>query len=174
MRKIGLLSGLLAALVLAAACDSSGANQDGPLGSPGNPSQQCFGGSAPGHADTDGIQRFENIGRHSLVIDRVTLASPRNLRLVGSYIVPGLYLVGAWNSFPPPASQLDKGVQWARRSRPAGTLVPPRHWIDVVVGVARISNAKGSSAGIKVLYHDSSGSYALQSRIQIVVRAHCS
>jgi hypothetical protein len=180
MRRIGLLPGLLAGtvLVLAAACDSSTAGQgSGPLGWPGNPSTQCFGEAQPGHADTDGVQDFMNTGRNTIVIDRVTLASARHLRLVGAYTVPGRYLVGAWNSFPPPASELDKGVKWAERRRPAGTRVLPGHWVDIVVGVAPTSQATGRSAGIKVLYHADGTSYALQSRVQIVIKvrpAQCS
>lgn len=180
MRKTRLLPGLLAAsvLVLAAACDSSGASQDsGPLGWPGNPGTQCYGDTPLGHADTDGIQGFTNTGRKALVIDRVTLASARHLRLVGAYIVPGRYLVGAWNNFPPPASQLDRGVQWPRRRRPAGTRVLPGHWVNVVVGVAPTNRTAGRSAGITVLYHVGSTSYTLQSRIQIVLKvrpAECS
>jgi len=176
MRRIILLPGLLVLTALAAVLlvyrVLGGHLGPGPLGfpdhQPGNEIVQCFPGRLH-HADTEGSDSFDNTGDSTLVIDSVTLASARHLRLVGAYIVPGRYVVGGWASFPPPARQLDKGVQWAKRRRPAGTRVLPGHWINIVVGLEPTA-AIGSTAGIEVHYHDGYADYELQSTVRTIMK----
>lgn len=107
-----------------------------------------------------------------LVIDHVFLASARNLKLAGAYIVPvtGPDLVGTWGTFPPPAGQLPRSVQWARRRLPSGARVLPGEEVNVVVGLAPASRATGSTAGIEVLYQDGSTKYVLRSNIRVIVK----
>lgn len=176
MRRRRLLIGLagLAAAALAAVLTvvfwSAGRTViiGGPLGPSGNLSTVCDPGQ-PGRADTVGIQNFRNAGRDTLVIDRVTLADPRSLRLAGAFIVPGQDLVGVGGPFPPPADQIPKGVQWAKRRLPPGTQVPPGAWISIPVGVEPTRDATGRSAGLVIWYHDGSTRYELRSNVRMVI-----
>lgn len=86
----------------------------GPLGPRENVSTACLPGR-PGNANTDGLENYVNGGHGTLIIDRVSLAQPRGLKLAGAYIVPGKYSVGTRATFPPPAGQLLRGVEWAQR-----------------------------------------------------------
>jgi hypothetical protein len=168
----------LAAFLTVVLWPSDGTLASGPLGPPGNRDTLCL--PVPlGGADTDGFQSFTNGSHDVLVIDRVYLASARNLRLVGAYIVPvtGPNLTGTWGTFPPPAEQLPRSVQWAKRQRPADARVLPGEEVNVVAGLAPTSRATGSTAGIAVLYHDGSTKYALRSNIRVQVKvppARCS
>jgi hypothetical protein len=178
-RRGGLLLGLLAVAAMAAvlifvvfsrlsSSPRTGA-ESGPLGPPGNPATQCLPGR-PGHANTQGVQNFTNTSHDTLVIDRVTLGAPHNIRLTGVFLVPGRWLVGTWATFPPPANKLLRGVQWSKRRQPAGTRVLPGHWINVVVGLEPTSRPAGSTSGIEIFYHDGRAHYELRSRVRTIIR----
>jgi hypothetical protein len=141
----------------------------GPLGPAGNLSTICEP-TRLGNAVTIGIQGFSNRGDNTVTIDRMTLGAARDIRLTGAFIVPGRYLVGAWGTFPPPARQLMKGVQWASRRHPAGTRVRPHGWVGVVAGVEPTGHATGKSAGIVVWYHDGGKHYELQTNVRILLK----
>jgi hypothetical protein len=180
MRKFRLLLGLPAVVALAAVLavtavlviilrpSGSAVALGGPLGPPGNQSTVCLP-SRLGHAVTIGLQDFTNSGHDAVIIDRVTLGAPRNLRLAGAYAVPGRYAVGVWESFPPPAGQLLQGVQWAKRRQPAGTRIPPGAWVNVVAGVEPTRKAKDTSTGIIVWYRDGSTHYELRTNVRMIV-----
>jgi hypothetical protein len=51
----------------------------------------CLRGQA-GHGNADGFEGCTSSGSGPVVIDRVSLASPKDLRIVGAYIVPDRYL----------------------------------------------------------------------------------
>jgi hypothetical protein len=167
----GLAVVTLAAVLTVVLWPSGGQLASGPLGPPGNHDTLCLPVRLGG-ADTDGFRSFTNRSHDLLVIDRAYLASARNLKLVGAYIVPvtGTELTGTWATFPPPAGRLPKGVQWARRLPPAGAHVRPGEQVNVVVGLAPASHAAGSTTGIEVLYHDGSTRYELRSNIRVIVK----
>jgi hypothetical protein len=174
MRKAGLLLGLLTLVALAAVLviilrpSASAVTLGGPLGPPGNLSTLCTP-SRLGQPVTIGLQNFTNSSHDTVTIDRVTLASPRNLTLAGAYTVPGRYLVGVWPTFPPPARQLVKGVQWAKRRHPAGARVPPGGWVNVVAGVDPTRRGQDTTTGIVVWYHDGGTRYELRSNVRVIV-----
>jgi hypothetical protein len=174
MRKISLLLGLLAVAVLAAVLvvivrpSASAVSLGGPLGPPGNLSTVCLP-SRLGHAVTIGIQDFTNSGHDSVIVDRVTFGTPHSLRLAGAYAVPGRYTVGVWRTFPPPAGQLLKGVQWARRRQAAGTRVSSGGWVNVAAGIDPTRKAKDTTTGIVVWYHDGSKRYELRTNVRVIV-----
>ncbi len=141
----------------------------GPLGPPGNLATACLPAS-PGQADTEGLQNPTNSSHDTLVIDRVALASPQNITLVGAYIVPGTGLVGAWRGFPPPAGQLAKDVALTKWRPAAGARVLPGETIDVVAGLAPTSHATASTAGIEVFYHDGSTHYELVFNLRVIIK----
>jgi hypothetical protein len=175
MRKARLLLGLLLVAALAAVLVAvlrpfaTTVVDGGPLGPQDNPGTACLPGR-PGHGNTDGLESYVNSGPGIVIIDRVSLASPRNLRLAGAYIVPGRYAVGTWGTFPPPAGQLPKGVKWAERRLPAGTHVLPGQRVNVVVGVAPTRDTSGSTAGILVWYHDRHTYYERRSSIRVAIK----
>src|SRR5438067_2447269 len=125
-------------MALLAGCSASARHGPaaGPLGYPDGANQS--GLCQPdlhGQPETVATDDIRNNGHHTVVIDRLVLVRPRHLALVGSYIVPGQFAVGQWASFPPPARQLDMGVQWASRHVTTGALVLPGHWINPVIGL---------------------------------------
>lgn len=174
-QRITLLPGLLALAALAgvlAGCSSSSDRPGpGPLGYPGNqtPNQTtlCMDGHL-GIAYTEGLDSFTNTSHDTLTITRVTLTSASHMRLVRAYIVPGRYLVGSFHTFPPPAGQLLKGVQWARRRPPAGTHIPPGHWINVVVGLEPTGTT--GKAKVQVIYQDGSTRYERVSSLRTIIK----
>jgi hypothetical protein len=141
----------------------------GPLGPQENVATACLPGR-PGNANTDGLENYVNSGRGTVIIDRLSLAQARGLKLAGAYIVPGRYSVGTWATFPPPAGQLPRGVEWAQRRSPGGTRVPPGRHINVVAGIEPTGDATGSTAGIVVWYHDGNTHYQRRSMVRVVIK----
>lgn len=147
----------------------------GPLGPEDNPGSMCVPGRL-GHGDTDGFESYTNSGPGTVVIDRVSVASSRNLKIIGGYALPGRAAVGVWTRFPPPVRQLPKGVQWSKRQPIPGTRVAPHQWVNLAIGLVPMRDAPGTSAGIVVWYHDGSQHYARRSNIRIVIKlppGHC-
>lgn len=89
------------------------------------------------------------------MLNRVALLHPRHERLVGSYAVPGVYIVGVVNWPPrnPPTSR-----NWKDRQAVHGFRLAPGKTFNMVLGV--IANAKGraTSQGMRIYYHDTVGS----------------
>jgi len=142
----------------------------GPLGPPPvNLVTECLPANV-GQADTHGMDSFTNKSHDVLVIDHVGLASARNMRIVGAYIVPGTGQVGEWRGFPPPAAQLDKDVRWAKREPAAGARVSPGETVNVVVGLEPTGRATASAKGIELLYHDGGTQYELVSNVTVIIK----
>jgi len=155
------------AAVLFTACASL---VQGPLGPTENDSTACVPAAGVGQALTIGIDSAKNTGGTTLVIDRIALASPRHIRLTGAYVVPGENLVGEEATFPPPASEIPANVQWSRRHKPAGARLSPGQWSGFVVGLAPVSRATASTAGLVVFYHVGSAQYEWRSHVRIVIK----
>lgn len=126
--------------------------------------------AAVGQARTVGIDGAKNTGGTALVIDRIAVASPRHIRLTGAYVVPGENWIGIARTFPPPASSIGPRVDWSGRHKPAGALIPPGKWAGFVVGLAPVSHATASIAGLVVFYHVGSSHYEWRSRTRIVLK----
>jgi hypothetical protein len=167
---MALAAGLAA--VSLTAC-SHGISTDGPLGPPGNGDTVC----APvkqGHLITCGVDLVFNQGRQTLVIESVSLRSPRRIRMTGALIVPtdkgnGICL---WAGFPPPTRRLLRstpGLEWAKRRPPRGVRVLPGHEINPTVGLTPTSNQQGSAAGMRVRYEVSGRQYELDTMTRIVL-----
>lgn len=162
-----ILSALLAVTAVlglaAAGCGSGDPASDGPLSSadgrkgPIPDGAICVPGGRP---QTFGDQTFTNYGTSTVVVDRVVLLHPHNERLIGSYAVLGGWLIGAvpW----PPKSQ-DMPPQWRpgwnHRQPVRGFRLAPGKTFNMVLGVATITPARGTSRGMLVFYHDPSASY---------------
>jgi hypothetical protein len=164
------LAGLIAtALALPAAACSSGPSTSGPLGPPGNYDFQCLPARLD-HTDSDGVQNFKNYGHSTIVINHVTLAAPRHLKLTGAIAIPGIWLAGSWLSYPPPAAQLPRDVRWSQHRPAAGFQVLPGHWVNIVLGVEATAAPGGRSPGMIVAYHIGSSQYVLQSHVAVIIK----
>jgi hypothetical protein len=119
---------------------------------------------------SDGYLSVKNNSTGVLTVERVSLASPRNIRFLGAYIVPVRgNVIGDFDGWPPPADKLQRGVMWAQRHRPAGARIRPGESIDSVVGLAiTAGHAKASDNGQLIYYRDASGNqYVMHSNIHI-------
>jgi len=181
-RRILLLSGPLLIAVLAAVlvpvltAQSVVTGSDQPFGPQGNQATEClpyYGGIAL----TDGVIAVTNHASQTATIERLSLGSPKRLRLIGAYIVPTTEVVmGAWRGWPPPqAAQHVPGTIWSRRHRPAGAQIRPGEKVSVVVGLALPGDPKkgsqGSSSGVTLRYRVGSQQYLWHSNVQVVLKA---
>jgi hypothetical protein len=166
------LAAVLAAVSLTAC--SRGVSLDGPLGPPGSGVTVCVS-VKPGHLVTDGVDVVTNKGNQTLVIESLSLRSPRKMRMTGALIVPlhGGGGIGLWAGFPPPTRQLLRSttdVEWAKRRPPRGVRVLPGHEIGLAVGVTPTTTQQGSAAGTRVRYEVSGRQYELDTVTRIILK----
>jgi hypothetical protein len=150
------------------ACSSAPPVNSGPLGPPGNPFTECLPGS-PQHADTEALQDFTNSGNDTVTIDAIQFADPRNLKLTGAYVAPGQGELGAWLSFPPPATASSYGVDWSARQQATGARIKPGETADLVLGLRPARNATARTSGAEVLYQDGSTHYELLFNLAVII-----
>ncbi|HXW43543.1 MAG TPA: hypothetical protein VEL03_02065 [Streptosporangiaceae bacterium] len=150
-------------------CGSSGPATDGPLSSAENGRTPQGANCAPGgELQSFGTERFTNYGHVTVVLDRVALLHPQNERLVGSYAVPGIWLIGV---VPWPPRYAGIPATWAHRQPVHGFRLAPGQSFDMVLGVAAAAAGQASSEGMLVYYHDSAGSYLTTDHVAMIVAA---
>jgi hypothetical protein len=161
-----------------AACSSParhGAAADGPLSGGGFGSSSGGGDCGParvGQAQAFGDERFTNHGRATLVLDRVTLLSPHHERLIGSYAVPGDYLIGL--VYWPPQRADYAGLPltwkaWEHRRPVAGFRLAPGESFNLVFGVVATARGLATSPGAAIYYHDPAGSFVLRNHFAMQI-----
>jgi hypothetical protein len=162
---------LLAALTVGLSGCGSGLSE-GPLGArPENHS--VISQPAPrGGAVTIGFDVVYNGGSAPAVIDRLVLATPHNIKLIGAYLTIGGPM-GDWVTFPPILSASDRNDvypirYWANRHKPTGAVVPPHQWAGIALGL-EVTGARGSIAATDLFYHVGNTHYEWQSRIRIML-----
>jgi hypothetical protein len=174
VRRYGIRLFALGTAALASAlagCGSSdGPATDGPLS--GGPFGGPSGGAdcAPAHIGqpvTFGDERFTNRGHASLVLDRVGLRHPHNLRLVGSFAVPGRELVGVAPGWPPRYSGIP--YTWKYRQAVHDFRLAPGKSFNMVLGLTATAAARARSPGMVIYYHYSSGSYVVEDHFAMVI-----
>src|SRR5260370_2142987 len=140
---------------------SSGSRMDG--GIPHG--ENCVPG---GHAQTFGDQLFTNYGQVTVVVDRVALLHPRSERLIGSYAVPGRWLIGVvfW---PPKYPHMPP--TWNHRQPMHGFRLAPGKSFNMVLGVTCTGTGWATSHGSLVFYHDPSGSYVAKNYFAMTIAA---
>src|SRR5580658_2480547 len=158
---------LTAALALTG-CSSSGPATDGPLG--GGAYGSISGGSVcvPGRVGqprTFGIERFANHGHTTVVLDSVALLHPRNERLVGSYAVPGKFLIGI-EDWPPKYAGIPS--TWKDRQAVHGFRLAPGKTFNMVLGVEAVATSRANSQGMVIYYHDSEGRYVTSNDLAMI------
>src|SRR5262245_16819435 len=124
-----------------------------------------------GGADTIGFDAVTNSGSAPVVIDRLVIRSPRHIKLTGAYVTIG-GIVGDWATFPPviASNQGDAFRAWTNRHEPAGAVIPPHTLAGIALGLA-VTSAKGSIAGINLMYHVGQTHYEWHGHIRIVLTA---
>jgi len=160
----------LAAALASAGCGSSGPATDGPLS--GGAFGSISGGSdcSPGRVGqpvTFGDERFTNHGHATLVLDRVGLRHPLHVRLVGSYAVPGMGLVGVGLGFPPTYSGLPS--TWKHRQPVHAFRLAAGKSFDMALGVAATGGPPARSPGMVIYYHDPAGSYVADDHFAMII-----
>ena len=168
---LGVLAGSLA-YSLAGCGGNSGPVTDGPLsggsfGSPGG-SIVCVPGRV-GQPFAFGVDTFTNHGHVTIMLDRVALLHPRHERLIGSYAVPGLYMVGAvhWPPRNPPTSR-----NWKDRQPVHGFRLAPGKTFNMVLGLVATARGRVASQGMRIYYRGTAGSsYLTLDRNQMVIAA---
>lgn len=149
----------------------SGSATDGPL------SGGAYGSITSGHVcvpgrvgqpRTFGIERFTNHGHGTVMLDRVALLHPDHERLIGSYAVPGTWLVGvvAW-----PPKYVGLPPTWKHRQPVHGFRLAPGKSFNMVLGVAATAPGRAISRGMLVYYRDSAGSYVTSSGPAMIIGA---
>lgn len=151
-------------------CSSSGGRAtDGPLSSGVNGriprGSNCV---PPGRDQTFGDQQFTNHGSVTIVLDRVALLRPHHERLIGSYAVPGRWLIGV--VFWPP-SYPHMPPTWKNRQPVHGFHLTPGKSFNMVLGVTATGTGRATSQGMLVYYHDSSGSYVARNYFAMTIAA---
>jgi hypothetical protein len=174
MRLRPLVAVALAAALTPAlgACSNGGGSRPaagGPLSSVESGTAPSGTNCAPGgQLQTFGTERFTNHGHGAVVLDRVALLDPRNERLVGSYAVPGMWLIGV-EPWPPDYPGMPS--TWKDRRPVPSFRIAPGTSFDMVLGVAAITAGRASSQGMLVYYHDSAGSYVTTDHVGMVIAA---
>ena len=150
-------------------CSSRGPAANGPLSSGVHGRIPRGANCVPGgRAQTFGDQLFTNHGTVPVVLDRVVLLSPRRERLIGSYAVPGMLIVGV--VFWPPKYR-DMPSTWKQRRAVHGFRLAPGKSFNMVLGVTATAPGRASSEGMLVYYHDSSGSYVAKNYFAMIIAA---
>jgi hypothetical protein len=156
---------------------------------PGCSSGVIFNAGPLGGEESGGINCAPVIGRHGVlsygsiefanssstpvVIDKVSLADPRGLRMLAAYIVPitGDNLYGLRPGYPP-ARGLPRGVQWSERQTADGAKLGHErgHVVSNLVAVLKPTRNPGWARGINIYYHSPDGQrYLLRQGLQVLV-----
>jgi hypothetical protein len=173
--------GLLAALLLvgmSACTQSSVVLSGGPLAHLGGSGRLCVV-TDPDAPVTVGSDLVNNAGSQPLVIDSVQLRAPRNLRLVGGFLVPieGHDLLGNGLPYPPTTVDPSTGVRWDERTPFAGATIQPGPHVaqpgstaprNLVIGL--VTHGGGTASGVDVRYHVGDQGYLIASDLSLTVR----
>jgi hypothetical protein len=150
---LAVLAGAL--IYFLAACSNGGPATDGPLGGGAPGGSFLCQPARVGQPEAFGVEVFTNHGHAAIVLDRVALLRPRNERLIGSYAVPGAYIVGG---VPWPPGPSDLPPTWKDRQPVHGFRLAPRKSFNMVLGVIATARSRATSQGMRIYYHDTAGS----------------
>lgn len=139
-----------------AGCSNGGPATDGPLNGPFGTNGGHFvcAEARVGHPFAFGVDQFTNHGHATVVLDRVILLHSHNERLVGSYAVPGAYILGA---MPWPPRPSDLPPTWKDRQPVHGFRLAPRKTFNMVLSVIATASGRATSQGMRIYYHDTAG-----------------
>jgi len=163
--------GLACGLALLAVCSSTNAVNTGPFGGGGDTGALCVP-VGRGGVLSYGLDTFTNTGG-TATIERVALTDPHDLRILAAYVVPvtGTIAYGVLSGYPP-ARNLPPGVQWDRRQRANGAVIPhsPGTQYNLVL-VLKPAGEKGTARSVDVFYRAAGQEYHLQTTTSIKVLA---
>jgi hypothetical protein len=166
------LAAVLASALAGCSSGNSGPATDGPLS--GGPFPGMSGGAdclinPVGHPVTFGDERFTNHGHTTVVLDRVSLLRPRGLRMLGSYAVPGVWVVGTQRGWPPRFFKGSRPPTWDSRRPVSGFRVAPGRQFNMVLGVVAVSTPLASAPGMVIYYRDHSGRYLAADHFAMII-----
>ena len=160
----GLACGL--ALLLTAACTSSGSSgklpTNGPFGNSGPSTGTICVWTRHGNVVHDSTDEFPNTGG-TATISKVALVNPRHLRLVTAWVVPATNALGDTGAGYPPASGYPPGYQWGQRQPIPGAIVrhtQGQHVINLVI-VMQASAELGTATAVNLYYKAAGTRYLL-------------
>ncbi len=161
--RLALAAPVLAALLLAG-CGGEHQADPGPLKGGTGHNRLCGPLRPPQKVFTaGGIWQVTNSGPPA-VLDKVTLARMRGLKILAAYavLVTGHEEYGNWLGYPAPRDAA-AGVHWSTRQPADGARVPRRAGKDVMnlVLVVKLLGTTGSADGLDIKYHTSRGHYRL-------------
>ena len=159
----------LGTALTAALSGCGGGGGPAPLDAPPPGSAQCISGRL-GQGVTYGDERFTNSADVPVTINSAGLRRPRRLKLLGAIAVPGKYVVGTWDTWPPVITGYPQQErEWTHREPASGYRIRPGGIVNIVIGVAATADPGGRSPGLLIRYHDANGSYVLEDDVAIIV-----
>lgn len=170
IRQLGLLT-LPVILCVACAVPEPGGGPD-PLGDPMAPRGSCFISKYPHGWYGSGPLKVN--GDQEVVVDSVSLLGPRNLALVGAYLLPSSTYIQSTDA--PEQTEKDSGEpprwRWTKRTSAVGASLAPQSVTSQLVVAAQTEGpGVGSATGIELRYHDASGHYVRRDPFEIVMGA---
>jgi hypothetical protein len=170
-KLIATLTAAAALVSILGGCGSSGPATDGPLrngvNGPVRRGSNCVTRFVS-KLQAFGDQQFTNHGHASVVLDRVALLHPHNERLIGSYAVPGILVIGV---VPWPPKYAGIPPTWKDRQPVHGFRLAPGKTFNMVLGVTPGGPGRATSQGILVSYHNSAGSYVVRNNFRMIIAA---
>lgn len=116
---------------------------------------------------TFGDERFTDHGHTIVILDRVTLLEPHHERLIGSYAVPGTFLIGVPGGWPPKYAHMPP--TWKYRQPVHGFRLGPGKSFNMVLGVTATATGRASSRGKVIFYHDSASDYVTSNHLAMTI-----
>jgi hypothetical protein len=170
-RQVSAIAAAVIAVCLSG-CSSGVTFNSGPLGGQGSSGISCASTNGPGGVVSYGIE-FANSSASPVVIDKVSLADPRALRMLAAYVVPvtGDSIIGIVQGHPP-GKLMPSDEHWSQRQRADGARIKHSRGQDVInlIAVLKPTRNPGWARGINIYYHSSGGQrYLLRQGLQILV-----
>jgi hypothetical protein len=165
------IAAMAAIAVCLAGCSSGVIFNSGPLGGQGSTGINCAPVGGRDRVLGYGYIEFANTSASPVVIDKVSLADPRGLRMLAAWVVPitGETIYGLQPGSPP--QHLVAGIQWSERQRADGVTIKHSRGHDVtnLIAVLKPTRKLGWARGINIFYRSGSQRYLLRQGLQILV-----
>lgn len=163
----------IAIAVCLTGCSSGVIFNSGPLGGQGSTGINCAPTIGWDGVVSYGTIEFANASALPVAITKVTLADPRGLRMLATYVVPvtGDTISGFVQGYPS-GNKMPSGEQWSKRQRADGATIKHSRGQDVInlIAVLKPTRNPGWARGINIYYHSSGGQrYLLRQGLQILV-----
>jgi len=165
MRKCSIAGGAALALALLLACACGTSTADGPFGPSGGAGGAVCAWASAGGVVFYGAEEFRNSGGTG-TLEKVSLVAAHNLRIMTGWAVPitGTDILGVSQGYQPLPEQIAPGIQWTKRQKLNGAVIPHSQGQDVtnVVLILKPSGARGFARAVEVYYKSGGTDYVLR------------